>query len=84
MVKVEICIGSSCFVKGSNQIVGIMNEIIAENGWQNEIDLKGSFCMQACQDKKGLGIRIDGERIDGINLQNAKMILVERLSEIIE
>ena len=39
--------------------------------------------MQACQDKLGLGIRVNGERIEGVNLQNAREIIEEKLSGLI-
>lgn len=80
MITLEICIGSSCYVKGSNQVVKIVNDLLAEKNWEGKVEVKGSFCMQACQDKLGLGIKINGERIEGINLQNAK----EKISNKIE
>ncbi len=83
MVTLEICIGSSCYVKGSNQVVKIVNDLLAENNWEDKVEVKGSFCMQSCQDKLGLGIRINGERIEGINLQNAKDIISEKIASLL-
>ena len=83
MITLEICIGSSCCVKGSNQVVKIINNLLEEKNWKDKVEVKGSFCMQACQDKLGLGIRVNGERIEGVNLQNAREIIEEKLSGLI-
>jgi len=47
-MKVSICIGSSCHLKGSRQIVEQMQTLIANNKLQDKIDLAGTFCMNNC------------------------------------
>lgn len=79
MVVVEICIGSSCYVKGSSDVVTELNKMIKENGWEEKIELKGSFCMKSCQEKTGLGIRINGKKLTGVTLMNAKEVLKAEL-----
>ncbi|MCI5773517.1 MAG: (2Fe-2S) ferredoxin domain-containing protein [Erysipelotrichaceae bacterium] len=83
MITLEICIGSSCYVKGSNQVVKIVNDLIKENSWEDKVEVKGSFCMQACQGKLGLGIKINGEIIEGVNLQNAKQIIGDKIAALL-
>ena len=52
MVTIEICIGSSCFVKGSNEVVELLKNYIAEHHLEEKVQLKGAFCMGQCT--KGL------------------------------
>jgi NADH-quinone oxidoreductase subunit G len=80
MVNVEICIGSACYVKGSSAVVNELNALIKEKSWEDKIAVKGSFCMKACQNHIGLGIRIDGRQIEGVTAQNAREILDRELS----
>ena len=80
MVNVEICIGSACYVKGSSQIVNDLNELIKEKHWEDKIAVKGSFCMKACQNHIGLGIRINGKQIEQVTAQNAREILDREIS----
>ena len=80
MVNVEICIGSACYVKGSSQVVNDLNALIKDKGWEDKIAVKGSFCMKACQNHIGLGIRINGRQIEGVTAQNAREILDRELS----
>jgi NADH-quinone oxidoreductase subunit G len=80
MVSVEICIGSACYVKGSSQVVQELNKLVEENGWQDKVEVKGSFCMKACQNKLGLGIRVNGKQLKGVTMQNAKEMLKNEIS----
>ena len=61
MIVIEICLGSSCYVKGANKVVETVKAYIKENDWDHLIELKGAFCMGNCSD--GLGLRINGEII---------------------
>ena len=80
MLNVEICIGSACYVKGSSQVVNELNSLIKEKGWEDKIAVKGSFCMKACQNHIGLGIRINGRQIEQVTAQNAREVLERELS----
>ena len=57
-MKVTICIGSSCHLKGSRQIVERLQELVAENNLKDEVELAGTFCMGRCQ--TGVNVTIDG------------------------
>ncbi|MEA4999166.1 MAG: (2Fe-2S) ferredoxin domain-containing protein [Candidatus Limiplasma sp.] len=49
MLKVTICIGSSCHLKGSRQIVEELQRLVAANGLKDQVELAGQFCMGNCQ-----------------------------------
>ncbi len=48
-MKVTVCIGSSCHLKGSRQVVEALQKLIAENRLEDKVNLSGTFCMQNCQ-----------------------------------
>jgi len=48
MVFVEVCIGSSCHLKGAPRIVELFQERIAAEKLENEVVLSGSFCTGKC------------------------------------
>jgi len=48
-MKITICIGSSCHLKGSRQVVEQLQYMIAENNLKDKIELAGTFCMGKCQ-----------------------------------
>ena len=49
MLKITVCIGSSCHIKGSRRVVEQLQHLIAENNLADQIELGGSFCMGRCQ-----------------------------------
>ena len=49
MLKITVCIGSSCHVKGSRQVVERLQALIAENRLGDKVELGGTFCMGQCQ-----------------------------------
>ena len=58
-MKITVCIGSSCHIKGSRQVVGQLQKLIAENQLGNKVELGGTFCMGNCQ--KGVCVSVDGQ-----------------------
>lgn len=59
MKKVVVCIGSSCHLKGSRQIVERLQELIKEHNLEETVELSGTFCMGNCQ--KGVSVTLNGE-----------------------
>ena len=49
MLKVTVCIGSSCHIKGSRQVVEQLQSLVAENNIGDKVELGGTFCMGNCQ-----------------------------------
>ena len=49
MLKVTVCIGSSCHIKGSRQVVEQLQYLISENNLGEKVELGGTFCMGKCQ-----------------------------------
>lgn len=56
-MKITVCIGSSCHIKGSRQVVGELQRLIRENGLNEKVELGGTFCMGNCQ--QGVCVTID-------------------------
>lgn len=48
MLKVTVCIGSSCHIKGSRQIVEQLQHLISAHGIGDQVELGGTFCMGKC------------------------------------
>ena len=59
MMKITVCIGSSCHIKGSRQVVTQLQQLIAQNNLGDKVELGGTFCMGNCQ--KGVCVTVDDE-----------------------
>ena len=57
MLKITVCIGSSCHIKGSRQVVEQLQYLIAENNLGEKVELGGTFCMGQCQ--KGVCVKVN-------------------------
>lgn len=57
-MKITVCIGSSCHLKGSRQVVEQLQRLIAEHQLSERVELGGTFCMDNCQN--GVCVSIDG------------------------
>jgi NADH:ubiquinone oxidoreductase subunit E len=56
---ITVCIGSSCHIKGSRKVVEELQNLIQAYKVNNEVELKGSFCMGNCV--KGVSVQIENE-----------------------
>ncbi len=56
-MKITVCIGSSCHIKGSRQVVEQLQYLIPENNLGDKVELAGTFCMGRCQD--GVCVTVD-------------------------
>lgn len=64
-IKIQICMGSSCFSKGSNKIVVALEEFIKKNKSENiAICLIGCLCLNKCT--KGPMVIINKKEYTGV------------------
>lgn len=57
-MKVTVCIGSSCHIKGSRHVVEGLQNLINENNLGDNVELAGTFCLGKCQE--GVCVTVDG------------------------
>ncbi len=56
-MKVTICIGSACHLKGSREIIQKLQELVKVHNVSGKVDLNGSFCSGNCVN--GVCVTID-------------------------
>ena len=56
-MKITVCIGSSCHIKGSRPVVEQLQNLIAEHQLGDKVELGGTFCMGQCQ--KGVCVTVN-------------------------
>ncbi len=62
---IQICVGSSCHIKGSPEIVALLQAAVAEHHLENEVTLAGSFCIGKCN-RIGVTVQVDDEVYVGV------------------
>ena len=56
-MKITVCIGSSCHIKGSRQVVEGLQRLVKENNLGDKVELGGTFCLGNCQ--QGVCVTVD-------------------------
>ena len=67
--KITVCIGSSCHLKGSRQVIDELQNLIKENNLEEKYELCGAFCMKNCVN--GVSVKI-GDEIYSVKPETAK------------
>ena len=75
---IQVCVGSSCHLKGSADIVELFQNSIQEHGLENEITLAGSFCIGKCN-RIGVTVQIDDDIHTGVTRENFKEFFTENV-----
>jgi NADH:ubiquinone oxidoreductase subunit E len=56
MVTIQVCVGSSCFLRGAPDVIKAFETVI-EKYAPRQVELKGTFCQELCT--KGVTVRIN-------------------------
>ena len=75
---IQVCVGSSCHLKGSPEIVELLQKAVEQNHLEDEITLAGSFCIGKCN-RVGVTIQIDDNVHTGITKENFKEFFQENV-----
>lgn len=75
-MKVTICIGSSCHIKGSRQVVEQLQKLIEEHSLTEKVELVGTFCMGKCQ--QGVCVTI-GEEFYSVSPESVEKFFTENI-----
>ena len=78
-MNISVCIGSSCHLRGSYDIIQKLKELVARDKLEDKVDLSASFCLGQCT--HGCTIRIDEDIITGVTKDNIEEILRKALAE---
>ncbi len=68
---IQICVGSSCHIKGSAEIVELLQAAVAEHHLEGEVTLAGSFCIGKCN-RVGVTVQVDEEVYTGVTKEGFK------------
>ena len=74
---INVCVGSSCHLKGSYDVIQKLKSIIEERNLENKIELKASYCLGNCSN--GVSMNVDGEPIQNVTPENIEEIFNEKI-----
>ena len=80
---IQVCVGSSCHLKGSPEIVELLQKAVSEYHLEDDITLAGSFCIGKCN-RVGVTVQVDDDIHTGITKENFKEFFKENILDIIK
>lgn len=71
--EIKLCMGSSCFARGNNELLEFIEEYVKTNDLDAVIELSGCRCINACDE--GPNIYIDGVLYHGMTREKLLSVL---------
>ncbi|GAA0181173.1 NAD(P)H-dependent oxidoreductase subunit E [Clostridium sediminicola] len=62
---VYVCIGSSCHLKGSYDVIKQITDLVEENKLEDSVTIKAAFCLGKCT--QSVSVRIDEDNYFSVN-----------------
>ena len=83
MLFIQICVGSSCYLKGSQEIITLLEQAVAEHRIEDEVVLSGSFCAGQCN-RIGVTVQVNDEVHTGVTRENFRDFFKTNVLDVIE
>ena len=74
---IKVCVGSSCHLKGSYDVIEKFKEIIKKYDAEEQVDLQASFCLGHCSE--GVTAKADNKFLFNVNVDNAEEIFIKEI-----
>lgn len=83
MIIIRICVGSSCHLKGAQDIVDMLRNEIEQRRLEGQIVLSGSFCFGKCN-RTGVTVAVNDDVYPGITRDNFKEFFQTKVLPLVE
>ena len=80
---IQVCVGSSCHLKGAPEIVELLKKALEENHLEGEVTLAGSFCIGKCN-RVGVTVQVDDEICTGVTTDNFEEFFKDKVLAVLE
>ena len=76
-MNICVCVGSSCHLKGSYDVIQMMKENLEKNNLTDKVNLSAAFCLGKWT--HGVSVKIDDEIITGWNKDSFDSLFQEKV-----
>ena len=83
MLFIQVCVGSSCHIKGSAEIVELFEKAVEEYNIADEVVLSGSFCIGKCN-RIGVTVQVNDDVHVGVTRENFREFFKKNVLDAIE
>jgi NADH:ubiquinone oxidoreductase subunit E len=79
VITITVCIGSSCHLKCSYDIVGELQNLIKQNNIEDKVTVKASFCLGNCT--KAVSVTVNDSAVISVSKENVNSFFNEYVLE---
>ena len=83
MVFVQVCVGSSCHLKGSQDIVELLEAAVERYQLEDEVVLSGSFCIGKCN-RVGVTVQVNDDVHVGVTREHFREFFKNHILDVVE
>ena len=76
-MKIEVCIGSACHLKGSYNIINTFQQMVEEYHLADSVEVNAAFCFGRCAES--VAVRLDGGDVHSVSGACARDFFVENI-----
>lgn len=67
-MKVSVCVGSACHLKGSRAVLDRLHQLVRENGLEERVRIASMFCIGKCQ--QGVCVMVDDSKVHSVGVNS--------------
>jgi NADH:ubiquinone oxidoreductase subunit E len=82
MVTITVCVGSSCYMRGTDDLAEALEKLIEKEALQDQVELIGSFCMGECS--PGVSVRIGDRQYREVRCEEAENFFYQEVLPLLE
>ncbi|HMM21953.1 MAG TPA: (2Fe-2S) ferredoxin domain-containing protein [Selenomonadales bacterium] len=77
MIKINVCIGSACHVKGSYNVINSFQQLIEEYKLTDKAEVNAVFCLGQCT--HAVSVRIGDGEVHSVSGASARDFFVQKI-----
>lgn len=78
-LEISVCVGTSCYLKGSQDLLHKLIDHVDDNNLQEKVDIKATFCLEQCD--RGPSVTINGNTLEKCTLEKACQVMDSELKK---
>jgi NADH:ubiquinone oxidoreductase subunit E len=82
MLTITVCVGSSCYVRGSERVVEILERLVRREGLDGRVEMTGAYCMERCS--MGVSVRVNERVFSEVHPADAERFFYEQVMPHVE
>lgn len=76
-MKIKICIGSACHLKGSYNVIHELQALIEEYSLGSQVEITAVFCLGHCT--KAVSVQVNEDEIETVSSKTARQFFLTRI-----